>query len=216
MSEANIDLDSLSPAEKRVAIAQDVIKQIDGSKIIPKNNTWLHASEGQLITGEDVVNDRGLKEVLCEMVKPCQACQLGALIFSTVRLLNKVSVREALGIRNYDPKLNWHNNGTRSLSFSDMDSYLQKYFDTNQLEMMEFCFENGRGSNPESKFEDDIIEKLQKLNAPFLGEAYEADDYDEDDDYELDRIHLRPVEDPEGLMRAICQNIIDNKGEFVP
>jgi len=176
--------------QKRLAIAHDVLAQLDQHKLTVEAGTFfdLRLSSIDLIKGGE-----NLQKVLQEAQKPsCNVCALGALFVSMVGIHNefyldkgtysKHSVYEELNVR-IVPAL----------------PYLAQFFSRAQLRMIEIAFERGRGFFAVIA-EDGDCPPVQALeidegDAVLFGAAYQL---------------------PDARLKAIFRNIIDNKGMFIP
>lgn len=77
----------MTAAQKRVAIARDVLKQIKARKFIIRTNHYLLWGDRSPLTPFS-------KETLTKAdVKPCQCCAVGSAIASGLRLFNEDSVQ---------------------------------------------------------------------------------------------------------------------------
>jgi hypothetical protein len=104
----------------------------------------------------------------------CGVCAIGAVFVATVRRFNQLTLRE----------LDEQNRGYRG----ELTDYLERFFDANQLNLMEWAFE---------------------------GSHIEGNDYDYCG-YESAIIAFhRQYEDDNARLVAIFENIIKNKGRFV-
>lgn len=78
----------MTKAEKRVAIAKDVIAQIEVRRLVPKNMTFLDIPEAP----ESLENDANeLRDVLLT-VPTCEVCAKGALFVCAVERMDKLTV----------------------------------------------------------------------------------------------------------------------------
>lgn len=171
---------NLKPEAKRVAIAQDVIAQLDLEKIVASQGTWLeNAKYGEsLFTGEDVKNNKLLSGKLAK-VKQCEACALGSMFMCAVDLAKD------LRCKSIENELNFNEKST-AIDLESMEPYLGKFFEKDQLRLIELAFEGGDGG------------------------------YDPETDAEGCAVVMFDIHDEaESRMRTIMQNIIDNKGTFV-
>ncbi len=110
----NTKFKSLTPAEKRVAIAKDVIQQVLARRYKLQNMTYVDTDdESQIIN----------KEILTSKKPPiCTVCAKGALVCSTVRLFNKFS-------------------GDSDDLFSQVEPVLRRNFGRSNGDMIEVAFE---------------------------------------------------------------------------
>lgn len=103
----NEAFEKLSPAKKRVSIAQDVLAQIKAKKYFAKQETYVNiVGDKQLDDAEshtfefyDQAYARDAQIALVNDELSCNVCALGALITSTVKIDDKCSIRELTQIR---------------------------------------------------------------------------------------------------------------------
>ncbi len=107
---------SLTKPQKRVAIAEDVIKQIKAKKYTAKESTYLYIST--------TVEDEEQLQSNFNNVQ-CDCCALGGLFLSEVKFNNSCTIGEA---NDYDFDVKG-------------DTRLQKYFSIEQLILIEAAFE---------------------------------------------------------------------------
>ena len=82
----------LTPAQMRVAIAKDVIKQIIARKMIINNGVYFRPTVADQHVNKAVANEKGFQ---------CRVCAVGAAIVSGIRLFNEVEFRVAdMGVTN--------------------------------------------------------------------------------------------------------------------
>lgn len=167
----NEQFTKLSPAEKRVQIARDVLAQLRSKRLIATAGTWLSAEYGDdLFTREDVDNNVELQEILKKQ-ESCEGCALGGMFMCAVERHNKLKVGNMESPRD------------GQASEEDAIKYLKKFFTVAQLDEIEAAFEQGGGARSGS----DVAVNF-------------ASDVDDDEE----------------RMRLIMENIIVNKGRFVP
>lgn len=124
---------ALSPAEKRVAIARDVLAQLAAKRVIPKRNTWVGSARNE----EDEFERRYSRGALVAEDAPvCYACGIGACFISAVRLGNRFNLVSAGG-----------------LGADHMSRVLSLFFSDEQFAAIEFVFEGGSGSTHRSDME---------------------------------------------------------------
>ena len=187
----------LSPEEKRVAIAKDVIAQLKAEKI--------QACSGVYIDIEDVPNDGNISLQKYLPETQCEVCALGALFHSHIKYNNKVSYKDYL------------NESTSNLIVEK----LQNYFSFEQMSMIEYAFEGfnygicddepdyydllGIGTYPidkdrREKVPKDFVIKLQESHEYFL------------------HLNTNNTNNKRSTFRLyqIMMNIIRNNGTFVP
>lgn len=123
----NAAFEKLTPSEKRVAIAQEVIVQLATKRLIASPGTWLDFSFER--TDEDPELQSILKET-----KECHGCALGGMFMCAVEKANKLKVSE----------LDCIDDG--GASQDDVFDYMSRFFTEEQLHLIEVCFEQGNGA----------------------------------------------------------------------
>ena len=152
----------------RVLIAKDVLSQLAAKKINAKEGDYISVCNSDFY---DAIGKQ-LIDILPEI--QCDCCALGASMISLVRAENdfKIPIGTAYDI------------GKRSF-----EKNLLKYFDKNQLILIESAFER------ESFAEDFVEYNTGMVNAVRFGESFLTD---------------------LGRLKGIMNNIIKNKGTFKP
>lgn len=180
----------LTKSQMRVAIAKDVISQINSKKLIPTPGVWIcDPKMGGLDQHIDNLIDEAMddsKNDTCNFtefnardftkkVNRCEVCALGSIFVSSVNLYNGVHFE----------------NGDEALeSFNDLSlSPLSKYFSEESLALIECCFEGEDGAHYNSTSEKEFA----------IGIAYN-----------------RSFRLPKERLIAIMKNIVRNKGDFIP
>ena len=101
----------MSPERKRVAIAKDVIEQLNSSKFVASNaRGWIDPA---VVRGN---NDKELQDVFLE--ERCTGCALGALFVCTVIRADELTVGEAYSNLTNGIKSGWKTLGAISVSTS--------------------------------------------------------------------------------------------------
>ena len=146
--------DDMTPAERRVALAKDVIKQIHAKKIevragwgfvAPKYDAW-----GSFY---DLPNDIEHEEVISKddvnvMKKDCYVCAMGALFLSRVDKFNKIT---------------WGDLNCKKPDHDSIVKALRGSFSRRQLVMIENAFERYDGDGCE--FGDALDDEDDRLLA---------------------------------------------------
>lgn len=177
---------SLSPAEKRMHIARDVISQLRTKRLIATPGIWLAGADGGDLMQEGEAlqkKDVELQKVLKSQME-CTGCALGGMFMCAVETANKIKVKDLIDF--YHPTKEEIQDGDNGPSISEIDgddafTYLRRFFTANQLELIESAFERGGGAHGDEA-------------ASFAADVEEAED----------------------RMRLIMENIIVNKGRFLP
>lgn len=166
----NEQFSKLSPSEKRVQIAYDVLAQLRSKRLIATAGTWLSGDGESLYDQSDVEKNVELQTVLKNR-EQCEGCALGGMFMCAVERHNKLKIGD----------LESPNAG--EASEGDAIHYLRKFFSVDQLDEIEAAFEMGEGARSGSQAAIDFASE---------------------------------IDDDEERMRLIMENIIVNKGKFVP
>lgn len=188
----NAWFNSLTPEDKRVAIAQDVIEQLNLQKFV--------ATSGEYFIAEDIPNTNSLQKAIDNKEVQCSVCAMGAVFASRVRLGNECNIG---AVNSTYAEL-----GNVQVNSDNVLNYTTDIFTEEQMRIMEFCFE-GRD-----------VDMMFKPNWVYLS------DFDSEEEYEaeVDRItelnrkceaFYEAYYSEEDRMRAIMNNIISNKGQFI-
>lgn len=86
----NQEFKSLNSAGKRVALAKDVIKQIEAGTIIPTSGRYVELSKKYYNLNNSCQVDKLIEEGSIE----CHCCGIGAMLLSHVRKTNNYTVKE--------------------------------------------------------------------------------------------------------------------------
>jgi hypothetical protein len=123
----------LSPAQKRVEIAKDVIKQLNSKKLIAAHMVYVRTEIDNI---EGITPETQLKKIF-DKSEYCRVCGIGSLFVCTVKRANAIVCSDVMGC-------------TCKSCISDMSdvdqetitSYLKKYFSVKQLQYIEIAFES--------------------------------------------------------------------------
>lgn len=180
----------MTKAEKRVAVAKDVLAQIKAKTLKAKSGVYVSAKLTFVPKeGEDV--QALLKE---GKVKNCQACALGSAFLSYVRLYDGVKVER---YSQFGPETDYavFKDGkyglTNKIIGDRPDDSLGPLFGRPQMELIEQAFE---ARNPDWYADGDAPE-AQLIAAEVFGKRYAKN---------------------EDRLVAIMRNIVRNKGTFKP
>jgi hypothetical protein len=174
---------------KRLIIARDVLAQQAASRLIAKAGVYLSSP-----VLEDLAYDRSkintqLQTILSNTPE-CRACALGGLFNCGVQIANKLTLGETSSIYNYGKLLG-----------SDAYTYLTRFFDLNQLLLIETAFER---KDMQREHRENNRYQIQENGTLSYDEVETAKAFGEDVDDDADRLRL------------IMENIIINKGTFDP
>lgn len=193
IEEDNEKFSKMSEAEKRITIAKDCIVRIQTAQMIAKTGNVIKGYQNYW-RAESTEKKISIKEVL--NVKDntnCSVCAKGGLFMSYIGRVNEFSFDD---ISN-DTELN-----------SPEMIKLQEVFEGKQLDLIETAFEQRFINYGDWGFFNDRIFILEEENPEFYPNSVitRAITYREDNDI---------IDDDKALL-AICNNIIENKGEFIP
>lgn len=187
ISRANKTFEKMTPSEKRVQIARDVLVQLDSKRLTAICGIWLSGkNEKGLFNEVDIKKNLELKDVLAK-VKRCEGCALGGMFMCAVERADKLKLNQLDTVKEINRPYYYRNSYRDSysdglISEDDAFSYMKKFFKLDQLNMIESAFENGDGAT---------------------NHAYGAD-------------FVCGIDDPQTRMRLIMENIVTNKGTFCP
>lgn len=189
--------DKATNAEKRVIIAQDCLIRIDLGQIIPETGNFC---------GLRILENDNIKKTLDTVsTRVCSACAKGSLFMAYLGRVNNFT--------RYQLK-----DGNSEVGEPHIK--LLEVFDLTQLALIEYAFEGKLhidiGSNLEDLYFDSVCNFRSKV----------ANDNDfeikrEDFDYYchemrfIDNSYSNIERYEDALLKAICNNIIENNGEFV-
>jgi len=128
--------DSLTPEQKRITIANDVLEQLRLRRFVATTGTWVRqlGRAAKKKVGEDVE--------VCDVtrkLKKCNVCALGGMFIAAVERADKLKGRDLQGGTDWD--------GTRvQLAQKDVFRYMEQFFSKKQLQLIEAAFERGAGA----------------------------------------------------------------------
>jgi len=121
IEDRNARFDALSPAERRMAIARDVLDQLCTGRMQAKRGIYVGEREGG-----DTDVDADAQVVADDPYLKCTVCAIGSAVTSAVRLFDRAPQKTSLP----------------SLSCTGMrDEYLSRFFSRGQQALMEAAFE---------------------------------------------------------------------------
>lgn len=123
----NPDFDKLSESDQRVAIAKDVIAQVDQKRFHASQGTYLWVNEDKIEPGVPIADQIA--------GQACRVCALGALFVSKVESVNGVTPQDLASITKI-VRYNW-----AALCQTEMAKYLSDIFSKKQLQQIECAFE---------------------------------------------------------------------------
>jgi rubredoxin len=187
----------LSPEQKRVAIAQDVIEQITLGKYQSRFCGFIYIRwQGE----EKPSNEESLQKVLPN-AEYCDVCALGGMFVSCTRLNNRTKVLAIEGKEQYM--------GDVIRDGEIFSNQLNEIFSNEQLMLIEIAFEEGHGS-----FNVDLVSNTylshKKTYEPITPEVERARKFGNNNGCP-GRFFDRRIR-----MKKIMENIIQNNGRFIP
>jgi hypothetical protein len=118
-----------TPAQLRVRIAKEALAAVENKKLKAKSDVWLaQNSNREVASKKDIGKD--LQEVLQSKTR-CEGCALGGLLYAAVTLYDKYEVTE--------------NTLELASSSDNLFEYLEGFFESNQLMLIEYSYEGGAG-----------------------------------------------------------------------
>lgn len=195
-----ISLRGMSKPEARVAIARDVLAALDAKKIFPRRGGYGVVRFNET-TGAGIFHSReeNLRELLGR-ASICEACALGSACLALVGRENKLTIPAA--------------HGTAFIQNSDFRAQLRQYFSRLQIAMIESAHEGMSFAHSEDFAQEDYQEKIggfwkRRSVNPMVRNAI-------DRAIEFNKYAGVGQWGADTSMRRIFQNIIDNKGTFIP
>lgn len=122
----NPEFDKMTVYEKRVAVAKDVLEQLEAERYFACRAHVVRLY-GMDIDAVYVFGEGSAQSLVVDM-KPCEVCAKGAVLLSTIRLFNQVSRNELL-------RAVQHSNNVRETPM------LRDIFTRKMLDEMEYLFE---------------------------------------------------------------------------
>lgn len=184
-----IVLEKLTPAQRRVVIAKDVIAALDAKKINAQPGIYCEID----LAFEEVVG-KDLRSKIPD-AKQCNVCALGAIFVAKVARFNDFNV----GKENYGSFVG-DDTEIVDVGGGDIRSNLSEYFDDIQLGLIESAFE-----------------KITDFAYSAFYDRSKSGRVTPEENRLCDRAAcFSRSNNPEFRMRKIMQNIIDNHGTFKP
>lgn len=175
-----------SKPEQRVAVAKDVLKQIESGFYTATRGGYLSLRSVQKVYNVPIQLDTLLAFLKKEKAK-CEVCGIGSIFVSMVNIGNKVTTQEC-GLDSIEECCR--------VGDGIMRDKLNKIFSPEQRSLIECAFEKSTylaDDDHNYTADNNSIKKIE--NAKTFGLKYKTD---------TDRL------------KAIMKNIIKNKGEFIP
>jgi len=121
--------DAMTPEQKRVVIATDVIAGLNSRRLNARNGTYVDFND------KVGLDDEGNKDKEVNVVikdKKCDVCALGAMFISAVDRFDDLKVKNSLAAEDHP---------TDGFGSAGVYGYLSRFFDYEQLTAMETAFE---------------------------------------------------------------------------
>lgn len=185
---------AMTPVEKRVQIAKDVIAALDSNGIVAQKGTYgdfvpverrgsyldMEFATDAYYAARDEYWKGDAQDAILEGSISCNVCAIGAVFTCAVARMDKLTLKDL----EIAPR-------------SSMLEYVSEFFDKLQLELMECAFELNTDQVRYDHDDDDLLRKAVDF-------GYAAN------------IATATMTRAEARMRAIMENIIANGGEFRP
>ncbi len=134
--------ENLKPAEKRVAIARDVLAQLAAKRFVAKQGEWVDELRNRKGLGQDE-NAEVCK--ITKKQKTCNVCAMGALFVAAVERADRLKVSDVLKtLDDYERDNNY------GLNQDALFNYVKRFFSLDQMEAIETAFERGEGATSHS------------------------------------------------------------------
>lgn len=208
----NAKFAKLDAAAKRVAIAKDVLKWLDGRKLVAHSGAYLgigpagYLKDRKTWTDLDAVAGRLVIDTETVNGHQCVACAVGGLF--------AVAVENGECGGSVRPAIPEQQNGR--ISGNVMREKLGAFFDLDQLILIEAAFERGSHVFPDDMTQSEAWTKVGGEpgyhTAPYGSLLKQAVQFGLLSVESIGDSHLKD----EAAMRAVMKNIIANKGTFVP
>lgn len=169
--QSNEEFAAMTDAQKRVAIAQDVLKWLKLGKIGAMHMTYFELPRP--VVGD--LDQKDCKATLERKAGTCNVCAIGAAFYAAVRRADAVKIGE----------LSSHSGSAETLNQHAMRAYLKVFFRPDQIIIMERAFEGWQGyHNFFAKYRtaDARLKAVMKNIIKNEGELKIATDYKGDDE----------------------------------
>lgn len=184
-----------SNPQKRVLIAKDILSLIQKKKIRPKNNRFFDL-DGIYLTSFNY--DTPIRNILIQ--ESCSVCAVGAMMVSATLFNNKYRVADETNQKVFERP----NEIIKNKKI--FKNGLNKIFPNKMLVMIEVAYELGDGAFRYDKYNKECIFKKLKITNK---------EFDKCINFGLQFGGKRDRNQNERLF-GIMENIISNKGDFIP
>lgn len=166
IEEKNKRFHAMSDRKKRVAIAKDVIQQLNSKTYVPTQSVWaeMRFPSANIFSDTEQLEQTSVQDLLQTENAECCVCGVGALIASAVNLGNNCLVKESADVTTFRRSITLTMGSNRGL----LDC-----FSAEQIRLIELAFEVGNGAyRPRDYFEDRAVlfgERYKTLKGRMLG-----------------------------------------------
>lgn len=155
----NEEFERLSPDQKRVTVAKDLLKRLEEDTMQATFGDWLTVSQ----TARDLDPETEVQTIINDPRVICSGCLIGGLVLCAIDRHNQLKVGSLVET----------GRGEICVDQREAFEYLEQFFDPHQLRMMEIAFETGGGGcapmNEEewdaSEFEPGANSSHERMNA---------------------------------------------------
>lgn len=168
IAKENAAFEKLSPAKKRVAIARDVLAQLNAKRFIATPGNWAvpKGKESLLSASEAKTKQNKELQEIFSKIKTCNTCALGGLFVCAVESADKIKVKDLLDFKSNE-EAPFDDTCDVDINEDDITTYLEKYFSYDQLAEIEYAFEQGggalSGSQEALSFVDDVESPSERM-----------------------------------------------------
>lgn len=133
-----MDLSKMSQSDARVELMKDVAERLRTRDLLLDHGAYCQSAS---LSFEAGIN---LQPYVDQMQKECEVCALGGLFLSHIRLFNEVQTDD-----NFEWREPYRQGKTMVLNRDTVVDPLLGYFDTEELNTIEYAFELGAGMDVE-------------------------------------------------------------------
>lgn len=141
ISKANKEFDKMTPAEKRVQIARDVLAQLASKRLVAASGLWLSGKGAEPLFSNTQLDKNDELQAVLSKKKQCTGCALGGMFMCAVERADKLKLKD----------LSEDSQEARHIENEDVFEYMGKYFSRDQLNAIEAAFEQGQGASDDYK-----------------------------------------------------------------
>lgn len=143
--------EKMTPSEKRVTIAQDVLDQLESKRLLASPGTWVANEEFEFYVSKGGAPVESLFCTQTGKKKKCNVCAMGALFVCAVERADELKVEDLSNTWVSDESTK-----KMKVNFEEEDvfEYMDRFFERDQLDAIETAFERGAGGT----FHSDLAE----------------------------------------------------------